>query len=363
MVEIQTPIGGPGMGSVGSASKIGLIIKIAVGVVGGAIVVTGGLLTTRVWDPLWSPLRPEPEEVIKEMFSKMKEVETMRSEVKVEVGVIDEKVKQEVYYSLAVNDDSDTADSDDPRSAGSFDFVFRSDGMQISVGGEYKIVEGEYFVKIDKIPPIPELGMDLNIIKGEWIKLPEDINEDIKGNGEREPLKEKIMEAFEEEEIYSIKEELPDEKIDGRKAYHYLLVMDKEDMKKIDELAEKANKEADMLSYITSTSNRIPVRTFPGASEIPGGGIIETPEGVEELEFEVWIGKKDNLLYKVKLDKEIDAADIEKSAEGKTTIAIDIAFSMFNESMKIKAPEESKTLEEILGGSFISSPVLPSIDR
>ncbi|MDP2910359.1 MAG: hypothetical protein Q8N58_01045, partial [bacterium] len=41
-----------------------LIIKIGIAAVVGVLVLTGVALAARIWDPVWNPFRPEPEEVM-----------------------------------------------------------------------------------------------------------------------------------------------------------------------------------------------------------------------------------------------------------------------------------------------------------
>ena len=325
MKKIKVSIIGPGLEPIVHVSKVGLIIKIVVGVVGTAVVGGGVALVTQIWDPLWNPFRPEPEEVIEEMFAKMEAVQTMHSEIKIEINTIDEKLKQETQLSIAISDDSDAVDSE---SVGDIDIAVDFSGIQTSLAGEYKITEGVFFVKLNKIPIFP-IPINLDTIKEQWIKLSEGLGR------EQRSTKERVINFFKEKEVYSIREELPDEKINGQEAYHYMLVLSKEDIKTLME----------EFSEVDALSSQ---QSLGGQSIPPIGTPGEITEMIDEIEIEVWIGKKDKLLYKVKLYKEVDASKLNETAERKVTVDINIEFSNFNEPIEVTAPKESRTLEEIL---------------
>ena len=71
-------------------------------------------------------------------------------------------------------------------------------------------------------------------------------------------------------------------------------------------------------------------------------------EKIKGMDAELWIGKKDFLLYRVKIDKEIEASVLDKKANGKLIINFDLVLSKTNEPMKIEAPEKFLDLKEIL---------------
>jgi len=72
-------------------------------------------------------------------------------------------------------------------------------------------------------------------------------------------------------------------------------------------------------------------------------------QAIEISEGEIWIGKKDLLLYKILLDLNIKETEKTK-AEGKITMSIQ--FKHYNKSIWIDIPAPVKTLEEIMGGLF-----------
>lgn len=95
-------------------------------------------------------------------------------------------------------------------------------------------------------------------------------------------------------------------------------------------------------------------------------------EKMKEITFELWIGKRDFYLYRIKFDQIIDIAEfipeeflLEKPEERlKLVLGFDVYYSNFNQPLKIEPPEEYKTLEEIFSPMIIEEPpvIKPEID-
>jgi hypothetical protein len=79
-------------------------------ILGGIIILAGGIGTLfylRIFDPLWNPFRPEPEEVILKMEKKMKDLKTWHSDLKGELKI---ENKKEFIISLENFNDFDNTD-------------------------------------------------------------------------------------------------------------------------------------------------------------------------------------------------------------------------------------------------------------
>lgn len=455
-------------------SSRGLIIKIIVGVVVLAVVGVGVSLATRIWDPLWNPFRPSPEKVIEEMAEKMKTVKTVHSDVKIELSV-EETEESAFNLSVTLASDSDTTDPENLKSAVGLDIVMAFEGMQFSLAGEVKTIRETYFVKLTTIPALPflqpflaMLGIDLSKMKNQWIKIDKEVLEGLQGINQPEMSKEKqkriidkIESIFKDKKLYLVKKELPDEKIGNVKNYHYLVALNKEEVKKVipecleflaKEVGEEfsggdffgasirakiARTQADMsrmrtvaeiiymnegYSYanvncqneemkllcdeieenvgtepiihqskdeycaytpllvegyyycIDSGFHAVITDIFPEASGYCNGDTFVCPgeatipnedigkigeeeflkeldeflDKVGELTADFWIGKKDGLLYGVKVEKEIDMSAFEEGVKGKMTIKIDVNLSNFNQPVKIEAPEKFLELKDII---------------
>lgn len=309
--QINKPDVIPTFSSVPTSPKgrLTLVIKIVVGVVVILVVGLGVALATRLWDPMWSPFRPEPEEVIERMYQNIREAKSLRAELtlKIEQGLAATIIK--------LSNESDKSDPDSTKSKGRIEVA--SEHM-FSFTLDYIIVDKKLYFKLDKIPSF--MSMVPSPIEGVWIDAGELYNqftEQPKGFGEI------VKEA---EEALVFKEELEDEKIDSKRVYHYLLSIDEE---KLRELSQAA------------TSSAVPFTARGGQTD---GPIDQQLEEIKDFEINYFIGKKDELLYKMSAYKEVE--------EESSSVSFELTFSDFNKELSIEVPKGAKKMEEILGNPF-----------
>lgn len=326
------------------------LTKVIFSIIFGIIVIillgTGIALATRIWDPLWNPFRPAPEKVIEKMSQKMNEVKTIHYEGKIDFETKKEDEKESFKMAMDFRNDSDKTDSKNLKTTGDFNLTITFTGMQISLAGETITIGDTSYIKFTTIPTLPFLGManiDLSRIKDQWIKYEEETTSEIKEK--QEEIRNKIEALFKDKKIFVVKKEFPDEKIRNLKTYHYLVALNKEEIKKILPELFKIMKD------------------FLGPEELLNLGKIEESlskieeffEKIGEITGEVWIGKKDNYLYKIKGEKEINMSQFEKTAKGAIMIKVDMDFSNFDQPVKIEAPKEYKNFNEIFAPSFGSA--------
>lgn len=323
------------------------IMKIVVGAVVIAAVGIGVALATQTWNVAWNPFRASPEQVIGEMLTKMGEIKTGHYETKIEFGTMDEELKKETQISVVFKSDSDSTDPENLKSFTDFDITIATDGIQLSSDGEYKTIGKVSYLKLITIPQLPSLqlivallGIDLNEIENQWIRIDEDALKGLQGLEEEEQeeteeqkeMTEELKKLFREGKIYYIKKEFPE-------TYHYLLALDREGIKEIiPELVEIASK--------YSTSDVITVS--PAETKRFNENIDKLFEKTGGIDIEMWIDKKDTLLRKVSIEKEIDMSKLDDTAKGMITIKFDMELSNFDEPITIEAPENFMELEEIL---------------
>jgi hypothetical protein len=315
----------------------------------------GVSLATRLWDPLWNPFRPEPEEVIEKMSTEMGGLKTVHSRTKFDMSS-KEEAKEVFKLSLDFTNDLDKTDSQNPKSAGEFYINSEFEEIGIALGGEEKTIGKDFYLKLTIVPSIPESPINLNQLKDQWIKIDEEsIRNLLESSGapintsEIEKAKEKQKEIFERfqtlikgKKLYIVKKEFPDEKIGNLKTYHYLVTLNKEEIKKI--IPEFLKAMIDM-GFFPQPPTEAEWQEFE--KEFPKK-FDEFFAKIGEIEGEIWIGKKDLYLYKIKGEKEIDLQKFEEGAKGKITVKLDMNFSNFNQPIKIETPKEYKTIEEIL---------------
>ncbi len=326
-----------------------IAVLIILGIVG-----VGTSLATRVWDPLWNPFRPEPKEVLTKMVGQMKELKTYYSKATFAINL---KNKKEFKIAGDFSGDNDTTNPDNPKSAGKFNLNFAMEGMQFSLAGEAKTIGEISYFKLTTIPALPMLepffalmGIDLQQFKNQWVKFDQESIKEIfpsemtkefekeseKQKKEQKEIKEKIKKLIANKELYFPKKELADEKIGKIKAYHYIVALNKEEIKKL--IPE--------LMKIVEEREKIPIEP-EGMKEFQEK-FDELLNKIGEITADIWIGKKDFHLYKLNLEKEIDLSVFETEEKGKITIKLATEFDKFNQPIEITAPEEFKTIKEIL---------------
>jgi hypothetical protein len=388
------------------------LIKIIVGVIVGILLVsTVGAtvaLYTRAWDPLWNPFRPEPDKVIQEMTQRMKSIKTIHSETKINAEIKNEDGSADI--SMSFNSDSDTTDPKNQKSAGDFNLAFSTEStssygsneIKFSLGGEARTVANIAYFKLNTLPTMivdslrQETGIDLNeLIANKWIKIdPESISESFEellkiyfnvNVGEEMPaevmdeidkmfekqinmqkeIQDKLKKIMEGKKFFIVKSELSDAEINGIKSYHYIMTLDQKELKSL--IPEFA------IIYIDMVKEMMPVE-YPLSEEDIYDAKKQVTESLNKafdeffakvgnIDGEVWIGKKDYLLYKVKVEKEIDLSKLEEqkregvlqpppsvqpTSRETFTIGLEIDFSNFDKPVTIEAPKESIDMMEII---------------
>lgn len=346
-------------------SGTGFVLKILGSVILLTAIGVTTSLATRLWDPLWNPFRSSPEKVIERMVKENEKIKTSRSKIQLDISLKEEA--KEIYgLSFNILSDIDATDLENMNSSNQFNGKLRTEGTEFSLSGESRDIGEDFYLKITEIPlllqfPLMIMGIDIGQIKNQWIKIDE---ESLKGLlGEQLPFDfEKIKEKQKEKEkemigkinnllenkkLYLVKKEFPDEKIDENKVYHYLVVLNKEEIKKLISELWKL-----IIEYQESTLKEL---GSPLLSEeekgLPTGfeeKFDEVFEKIGEINADIWIGKKDFYLYKIKAEKEIDISIFEPKEKGKVFAKLEMNLSNFNQLLKIEPPEKFKTILQIL---------------
>lgn len=351
-----------------SKKPIKLVIKIIIGII--ILVVLGFVISlyTRAFDPLWNPFRPEPEEVIDKMALEMGKLKTSHS--KIDLAITGEN-EGGFEFTLKTEGNTDNTEPENPKLDGKFDITFSVTGAESPIGGKFalggdiKTISEVSYLKITTLPIIPfldtYLGIDFSQIKDQWIKIdPESITNFMKEMAGQEwtPEMEKMLEESLEKQktlqkelqqelkgvltgrkVYLVKKELPDEKIGGTKFYHYVVSLNQVEVKK-------------MIPEIWKVLEAVIIKEYGIAPTFNEAKFQEELDKffnkLGEISGEIWIGEKDFYLYKIKGEKTVELSKFEKGAKGEITIKMNIEFSNFDQPVKIEAPAEYKTIEEIL---------------
>jgi hypothetical protein len=263
--------------------KIALIILIA------AAVLPTAALALRIWDPLWNPFRPSPEEVVGKTVDKMQELNSFSYDVSAD----SQNTGDETISGFSLKAEGDI---DDNKSSTVSDVNFNVQGVSLDFGIEYRGLENESYYKITKMPDIPSITQAISGKENQWIK---------RENGAESGQMESARELLQDKDLYIVQEELKDDRINGEPVYHYKLRLSKEKINKA--LDDYSSAEPEQVLDVGS----IAVESFK--------------EKIDDTDIDVWIGKKDYYVYRIKMQS--DAGNFE------------ISLSNFNQAFDIEAPE------------------------
>ncbi len=349
-----------------SAIIIKVIISLIVlGVLGGT-----GSLFARVWDPLWNPFRLSPEEVIKRMRSEMTEIKSQHSEIKLNFTA-EQPGKEKLKFLITADGNLDVKDPDNQKSQARFNITGEVPQQgRFSLGVEVKSVAETFYVKLN-IPPYlkPYLmmgGIDADKIKDQWIKVEKESLVNLptpyspiqpqKAETKQKEISMKIRELLQNKSLYYIQKEFSDQKIRGREAYHYVLVLDNERLKEIIPELFRISME----SQDQSTQGLATAFIMGGMTEMFNNLV----DKMGEIKTDIWIGKKDYLIYRIKTEKEVDLTELfEGKLNAKINLAIEINWSDFGRELELELPEESILLKDIMPQKKPNQGQVPSIPQ
>jgi len=298
-----------------------------------------------------------PERIIQKMTKRMVEVKSLEYSGQITAGIETDNFaaisslensglleqpeqpaptkQQSGNFSIDFSGASDLIDLNEPKAM--FEFDINTDMLPQSFRLEARAVGDVVYFKINNVP---DLGIfHLSFLENQWVKIdPEAIKEqfglteqqieEAQKEQELSPEQiEQIKDIATSTKILKISEKLASEKINGVNTHHYKFVIDKEG------LVQLITEISEVIENKTLTEEELQELEEPlQATEMPGG--------------EIWIGKKDLLLYKISMDLNIKETEKAKS-EGQVTFSAQ--FKNYNKPVQVVIPEPVKTLEEIMG--------------
>ena len=296
----------------------------------------------------WNFSEPEPKEIIKEMQTKMAKLKTVHS--KTTINISGEAEGKEILTISTIHDqDIDNTDTENIKSTGSFDanIDLNIEGMEetsVPLKTETITIKDTSYIKLNALPSEIAIetffymtGISFSGFLNQWIKFDQDSLDaaiekdwppqmDIYAESpewQQPKTANQLQEFLASGNFSSIKEVLAEEKINDKPTYHYVLSLEE--------------KEAEDLTLIMK--EYLHEVFHPLESEI---------DQIAGTDINLWIGKKDKLLYKFEFNKSI------KPEEGGTiTLGIVLEFSNFNQSLNIVPPERFETLDELFNKNAI----------
>ena len=291
----------------------------------------------------WFSFSVSSEDVLSAAIQNMSENNTWHSEAEITIAAESGGAASTVFLNMQEN--TDKTDIENPKSDIKFDAELEMEGMSFSVGAEMKVLgQKDIYFRITTIPALSfldMLGVDFDQLKNQWIKIDEEYFEDSLSQNE---MGQEIMELFADKEILIIGEEFADEKIDDINCYHYSVSLNKEELviivPELLEIVMQGNLSLEELSEAEKQETL----------DETVSNFNEFLDKIGDINFKVWIGKRDKQFYQFQIEKEIDAGELygeEMGIDGNINIDFKMNFSEFNQEMNVQSPEEYKSLDEV----------------
>jgi hypothetical protein len=375
-----------------------LIVLIIVTVLGGVGYFAAGqyfnLPYSNFFSNLLSNFFPSnPQAVINKMTVNMKNFKASQSITDLEIGITENKLSQG-NIKVLTNTSIDKTDVKNLKALGNFTIVSTmkdSPDSAVSASVNIAIIGNNYFIKVNDIAvPTSSVALspselDLTKLKGKWFKFDQESMKVLsEANGEttvpdiskivNSDLSKKFQDILIAENMFIFNKQLNDEKISEQDTYHYQITVDKTKLldsitKSISLAVQEASKAQTSLNTTETTNIASSSKLIENMAQV---FVKTTLDSIEDINMDIWIGKKDYMLYQVKLDKNIELNKILEglgmgalqdlavkgvNATGTTgatnvgtelVIEFNMTNSNFNKAITVQTPEGAQKIEEVL---------------
>jgi len=331
------------------------------------VLTVGAALHTQIWDPVWNPFRANPTEVLADTLENTKNLKTYRAQQKVDLSFQAEEGN--IKVSITTGEILDQTNLIEKNTNIDFSLSVTAteleyaDDFDMSLDGTLRMLGSTFYGQLTSLSLPPDIKAELNLevpiddILNKWVKF--DVEEFVESTllgqeadfvfEEQLEKQKELLNAIRDitfsPELYTVVEELSDEKIGGKSAHHYIVRVD------VAEMAEQI-----ISAFIETNKDELKaagegqlftMELLAGAAK----GMIEAfLEKTGDLTGEVWIDKKTRLPLAIKIEKTLDLRILDDSIPEGTILSFvyEITYSAFDEPVSIEPPEESIDLIEML---------------
>lgn len=293
------------------AILVSLVLLILVGGAAGA----GWMLYTGAWSPSWSPFKLTSEKVLANMASNMADVKSFGSKSNFQVTIPDGSI------SVISSGNIDATNSANLKTNNDFTISFTQKGAKgANISAKFSAISigNDYYIKVDSLVFPAELNIDITAIKGKWLKVTSDSLKSLLATTGTSDIG--IFDQVSQQSskpTYSVanliglavfSSDLGDTTLEGIKTYHYAMKIDKAKIK----------------SFVTQTFF---TSTDPADKSFIAGISDAVANLVGDVNIETWIGKKDFMVYGLKIAKTLDFKEF-TSKPGTTAVSITLTENM-----------------------------------
>lgn len=350
-------------------------------VVLAALLLIGGLLGTKAWNPSWNPFNNVEQSggVIEKSLENLLASDTYKYDGLASIA-IDSPVDLGVpggraNVGLSWQASFDGKNKENWKGLVNLALVFNMEGTSITATGQVMSLANDIYFKIDTLPAIPLafLNQDLiNNVKGQWIKMtPQDLQATSTMDQQKtQAILNQILALMVKENIFKIEKNLGDEKIKAGNCSHYLVSVDKEGVKAI--VPQFLSLAGEQLSGEEKVQYQQKVETL---TENLSQNIDMVWQKIKGIELEIWVEKQGGKLAKIKFEREIKGEELQsfltnytatltddkktqmEQALSQTTLTIKLEneYFDFGKSVNIEAPETFKSFQEVFGSGLLQS--------
>ncbi len=329
----------------------------------GVVVLAVFLLSSGAVNPSWNPFKPATSSgVLESAIAKLSEVKRMKVQglVGLDIQNLPEAVKEQAENgdsglsfnklngSLSFNQSIDNSNKAQQKKSTDLNLTVGIEGVSMSLGLTAVGINKDLFVKVDSLPPFLPAGIVPEDIKGKWFSV--DIEKlGLESQANSGLVQEENETAFladlknlvEGKQIFKIKKNLGEETVDGAKTEHYLVELNKTDVK------ELLPKMFDLLARYVPESNRAQYEQDLQSSLnefMANFDLIWAKIG--GINFDVWVEQAEGRLKKVKFAKTIS----------ENSLNIELLFTDFNQNLQIEAPSVYIPIENIIPKDWLEGP-------
>ncbi|RLC39612.1 MAG: hypothetical protein DRH33_02415 [Candidatus Nealsonbacteria bacterium] len=313
----------------------------------GAIV---GVIAGVFHSQIWNLFGLSAEQILERSMGKLISVDSFKTQGNITLSI---KSKSDELAPLdIIFDFSNKTNQSDPtniKNEGELSIKFGIEGIQISGKVLTKAVDNIFYFNLIELPTIPLFGGIFKTLENQWIQVTqEDLASEAGNERKKFKLLEEIKQILGERKMISVKKDLGRVKIDDSTTYHYLVEINRKELKKaipeflerIEEYVpkeEKSEYQQKMEEFLNNFSEQFD----------------QVYDEIGDITFEIWIEKGSLYLKRIKGEKILDLSKFKQfqGTEAATTeikISFDVKFSEFGERFDIQAPEGAKPLKEIM---------------
>ncbi|MCX6724415.1 MAG: hypothetical protein NT155_04615 [Candidatus Staskawiczbacteria bacterium] len=349
-------------------NKLHTILKISIALIIVVVLCGAGLFAAGQYFNLpWNPFWPNPATVMSKMMANMQNVKSNRTKVQGEISVTSDSKESLGKLTFSTDTQGDITDIKNPKANVAFTMNLTSPMISSEASATISMISlgTTFYYKIDKIV-IPSdysyPGLDVSQFAGRWFKVDQDSVKalsQISGNSaggqigmlnisqaNNSALVKKIRDIISSESVLSIDKQLADATVAGQNTYHYMARIKK------DKLGSLINKMIDLQMQETAKA-QTPGNTISASDLALEQSMLKSfattiVDAIGDVNIEIWVGKKDNMLYQARLDKVVDLKKIVSIAKGQVELKLSMVNSDFDKIASIQAPEGAQKIEDAI---------------